>query len=97
MLLILTLCFMILFGIGFLQLCLFALREHGDAVKYRYLMAALANQPSRPSVPGWNITYKVKGKATTTFVPGATEAEALRDFVKTTGAAFTSIISSVKA
>ena len=84
--------------IGFIA---WAVREHLAARRYRYLVRLAQqmklNAPAHNNVgPQWSITYKEGRKQKTVTIPGATEAEALRDFVKAYAVGYGNVISSVK-
>lgn len=87
---------------GILGFLAWAIREHLTARKYRYLirlhetMAANGAYNKVASGPSWKISYREKGKVKEVIIPATTEAEALKEFVKTNGIAYGNIVGSVK-
>jgi hypothetical protein len=95
---LLSLFSLVFMGICSLMFLVWVIREHGDAKKYRYLVALEKRMPraSNTGGPQWSITYKEGRKQQSIVIPGKTEAEAISTFVKTCGKNYDSIVSSVK-
>ena len=70
------------------------LREHTHARRYRRMrLVQLANPPPAKQGEGWTIRYKQKGRETKMSVPGSTEAEAVKEFLKRTSGDYSMIVS----
>ena len=59
-------------------------RDHRQAKEYRKLLELYQQNKTEGLAGGWSITYKLKGKTKTRQIEGATEGEAVANFLRST-------------